>query len=620
VSEIRQNQSLPEWLRQEISTAEGLLKLKRIGSIICDIGTLYFGEYDTTPWSDMPDALKIYFDNSLLKWSPTSCNGDECNLDQLILAFEGYQNRLATLTFGWDLTNVTDWRGMMIMLRGYENADFAFLSARERFTAILALSNNIDCDVWSREPCYGTDEYNEKSIVRLIKYQSPDPAQTCEFIGLLLNSGGLLNDLFDGMSDVSFFEGGKDEYFDFIESLMTLISSSDCSVVENLERQTITKAINLGFFKSPWIPMIGGYCDIRIEGDCFNEMTINWPIPFPVGANASGPILTYGCIYSNPFGLTDSDDISITVEGPLDYVPINVISDDYAAGMLPKGLHLVPSFLLCFLRDYSVNLTTRQRVSNVVNAAIIAVSIPATVGTGGVTVPAALRLIGAIDAVGAVVFTEVNFQIETGQIRGYYVVGEDGTREYNKFVNGYRQVEQVYNSVMINATVFEFASAAARGLARAVSKMNPPSNGTGLQLPDRVVALQENSRAFLFADLPSIESLLQRFPDSDDIIRQKIVSFEEEMILALDRDLLTHSSLGDVLVNTTGGFTSYQVLSAMPPSNTWRVDPDIIRQLAEDMEASAPLKANLLADGPDGALAWKLIDDNMPTPIWCATN
>jgi hypothetical protein len=619
IIEIRQNDMLPQALRNELNTDEGKAKLKQIGSIICDIGTTYFNEYDTTPWGEMPDALKMYFDNSLLKVAGDNrCGGEDCNLDQMIERFENYRDRIERLTQGWDLNNVTSWQAIFIMLRGYEVADYTYLGAHQRYSAIVALSKHLSTSYWSTEPDYGTSEHVEKAVVRLITYQNPDPSETCRFVGMLLNSKKLLTNIFAGMSDTEFMSGAKDEYFDFVTSLMTLIKSVDCDAVDALKRQSITEVVNLGYFKTPLEPALGGYCDVKVMGDCFGEMTIEMPFPFPLAPPGSPP-LAYACGYSNPFGLLAKEDVTIKVEGPLDYVPVNIMSYEYAgAGLLRKGVQLVPSFLLCFLRDYSDNASTRNKIQALVTVATIAVTIPSVIGTSGAAVPLALRLLGAIDIVGTVGLTEMNNRIETGQLRGNYSDGEEGTEEYNKFVNNYRKVEHVYNVVIITGTIYEFAPAAARGLARAIARMNPPPAGAVLTLSERITNLRSASKTFMYADLPNIEGLVTRFPDKADEIRAGLARFDEDVILTLDRDLLAHPNIGPTLVENTEGFTSYLVFSQMAANNPWRLDPDQIQQLAQDISASPLLKNKLLNDGADGVLTWKLLDDGAPNPIWCA--
>jgi hypothetical protein len=619
------NPDLSSTLAVEMATQAGSDKLKEIGSIICDIGSTYFGDYDTSPWEELPDAIKIYFDNSLLRIAPDGCEGEECTLGDFLEKLENYRDRVAELTSRWDVNDPNAWRGLLIVLRGYEEADFAFLSAYQRFELIKALSNNIDCDYWSPVPCYGTDEYNEKAIVRLITYQSPSQSETCQFVGLLLNSEDLLNKLFEGMSDPSFLEGGKDDYYDFILSLVTLIKSNGtCSQVMSLENMSINQAINLGYFKPPWDPIVGGYCDIRVEGDCFGDIKVNMPFPYPVnfGNNLSAPPLTYLCVYSfNPFGLTSGEDIEIKVNGPLDYVPVNIISHNYASGLLPKGLHLVPSFLLCYLRDYSVNASTRQKITAIINVAVIGLTIPTL---GSTSIPIVLRIIGAIDAAGTIAFSEVNNQIETGQSRGYFDDGQEGTEDYNRFINSYRRVEQIFNYAMITGAVVEVVPAAARGLIRAVSKMSiPPGSLDGL-LANRIVSLNEASNALLFQDLNQIENLLNRYPDGA-LLRTRLASLEESALKQLDEDLLRMSPIeriefGDALLTSPNGFSSYQLLSILPPSTSWRLDPNIIRQLGADITESPLLRGKLLEDGPDGVRVWKLIDDNAPNPVWCPIN
>jgi hypothetical protein len=464
IRDIHTNPRLSQSQKDLLNTGDGIQALFEIGTIICDIGTEYFGDYGEGTWEDTPDALKMYFENGILKVGESGC--DTCTLDQLLQEFKDYKVRLDSRTFGWDFTNNTDWKGMLALLLAYENADFALLYPYQRFIAIKTLSNYLDCQFLTTDPCYEIDEVNEMVIVKLMKHQNSrmsdnsGGSESCEFASLLMSDQDLLRKLFNGFSDVSYREGKNDEYYDLLIEMMKLISTTECARIEQMTQQTITEVLNIGYFASPSPALLNSYCPVEITGDCFSEMTITRPYPFPITHNG-GPPLVYLCTYSDPFGF-GYDGVTIQLRGPLDYVYVNVLTDEYG-GILKKGQHFVPAFLLCYLKNYNENQAYREKITILINTAIITVSVA--------TLPVSplFQLVTAIDVAGTVVFSAVNNQIETGTFKDQFK-GANAEQDYHEFINNYRRVEHVFNATMIGGAVVEISYSAMRGLSRSMSK------------------------------------------------------------------------------------------------------------------------------------------------------
>jgi hypothetical protein len=146
----------------------------------------------------------------------------------------------------------------------------------------------------------------------------------------------------------------------------------------------------------------------------------------------------------------------------------------------------------------------------------------------------------------------------------------------------------------------------------------------------RVVANRTGSTVFskldevtqaLGSEVWNGHNYVKSFASRLDNIPDEFYEFSEELVRKLDADLARKSTsareLFEAELRKPSGLTAYKLLGDF---DEWRPNPDVVRQLTIDLEASPLLKSRLLDDGDHGVMAWKLIDDNVPTPIWCATN
>jgi hypothetical protein len=604
--------------RELLANPEQNEALFAIGEIICDIGKTIFNDFGQYNPEYLPEPL-LLLGNRLQAIG----NGDTTYVS-MVQSFKDYRDELFSYNIQLVSIEDNDWESVVFLLNEMEDSDFYSINTNERYKAVKVISDNMGEYIDSLEiPIAvgavlrpgGQDmivHFKDKGGVdrKRVFYRLCsiiNPSSRDEFLSLLLSDEVLLKNIFAGFNTTNFFGGGqRGEYFEMIQVLMEQLKLSS----HTPEGRPISRdiAINVGFLPEPGETVFSDRCAIKLTGDCFGEMTFKWPIRVPFADNNDNELFDF-CIYAPEFLGGSSLDTTIVIDGPLDYVPLYVNSSDYG-GILDSGLYAVPAFLICYLKDDLNRTEANAAFKNLVNAAVIVISVATLPSAGG-----ALLLIEAIDVAGAVLIGQVNENIENGVLRGRF----DTDEEYNEFVKKYRAVEEGYNYVTLGAAGSMLTAAAARGLIRAIDDAGGFAHlaNSGTRFVRRLKGLVAGSKKLTFIDLPLVKALVDRVPGQSDAVYNALVKFDERTLRRLNDDLLVNSTLGDVLIETPSGFASYQLLSTLPASTAWRLDVDIIRQLGADINVSPLLKSKLLSDGPDGVRAWKLIDDNTPSSVWC---
>lgn len=567
--------------------------LVRIGEIICEIGDWHFQEYNQDPWGEVPDALAMFYDLSISKIGTDNCV--DCTYESLVPLFEEYRDRL--FADAWSPVTITTWRNMAVLLRDFKNADFAVLPAAQKCHAIKILAQHLDNGVWDEE-YQGEGERNERLILRLLKYKSTDH---CTLLGMMTGDEELMKDLLRGFNDLSFLEGRKDEYFEFVKILMEQLKA--CPVVFNPQQFTYTKALHIGFVIENPGQLGEQRCEIEIAGDCFSEVTFRNPhLDVQQGPNG----LIYSCGYSS------AGEEMIRLNGPLDYVPVFVESNLYG-GFLEQNdsVRIIPAFLLCYLRDQSANEGNRTSLQALIAAAVITINISTLGASSGI-----VAAITAIDIVGTVVTTAVNQEIASGNLRSSFPAGPEGDADYQEFIDSYQLGESIFNTAMITQGLVELIGPAFRRLIRSVKKGDLPDVATS-PTSQRVGNLVNGYRPSLFNDFPNIKTFLNQ-QNATDLARlsEEVALLPESTIAKLNQDLLQGTSAWKTaLVSQVGAIKAYRFLGDVPTN--WRLDPDILERLRIDLINDDGLETFLLSRGDNGVRSWKYSDDIYPTRPWC---
>jgi hypothetical protein len=219
-----------------------------------------------------------------------------------------------------------------------------------------------------------------------------------------------------------------------------------------------------------------------------------------------------------------------------------------------------------------------------------------------------LRVLAAIDLAATVGTQFINQEINSTAFKERF--GDDN-EAYKDFVKDYKKFESVLNAGLFSAGVLIGVGSYARSVNRSARVV---ANRTGSTVFSK---LDEVTQA-LGPEVWNGHNFVKSFASRLDNIPDEFYEFSEELVRKLDADFARKSAsargIFEAELRKPSGLTAYKLLDDF---DEWRPDPNVIRQLAIDLEASPPLKAELLTDGPEGVFAWKLIDDGIPNTIWC---
>lgn len=611
-----------------------------IGRIICDIGGTIFHDFGNYDPANLPLPLEFLFKTRLSK---IGVSEDFTYLD-VLSSFEEYRDSL--YNFGIQSVSIeeNDWESMVFLMNSMKDADLLSLTASQRYEAIKLLVNNLDSYIVDSTYVtvgvgYGTtgtttgavtrvafkDEggVNRKRVLyRLISNLNTD-LDNSEFLLLLLNDEDLLLKLFRGFNDTNFFGGGsRGQYYELITALMQHLYSSSIPQAQRVGPQKEV-VLNLGYLPEPGgTSILNDRCAISLEGDCFGTMTIEWPYRLPVYFPNSFVEFFDICMYHSDFGSGIAQE-AITFNGPLDYVPVQIRSSDFG-GLLNPGKYLVPAFLLCYLKDDLDRIEANAQFGALITGAVIvltAITLPATGGSG---IGAALLLLDAIDVIGAVAINQINDNIDNGVIRDVIPDQE----EYDEFLKTYRKVESGFNTVMLTAAGAQITAAAGRALIKQLDEAGGINHfinnqtASNSEIVRRLNKISEVSKStlYLFGDLPKVKALILPGSSQADQVYEALTKLDEDVLQQLNRDLDgifnpgSAGELTDLFSNQPNNLDSYSIL--FKSDSGWAKDPDIIRQLTEDISNNSTLRQSIIDNGKEGVQAWKALDDSLEG-FWC---
>jgi hypothetical protein len=566
-----------------------------IAGDLCVIGEALFEEYENNVWENTPDLLKRHYELNYYKYIEECATG--CSYDSLKLSINNFKERVLLRLDSVEVTN--GWTAMKALIDSYSDAEISALSAEQRIHVIKELGKFLNDSY--RFTVFGTairTRSNEASIIRVLSSVSVDK---CPFANALFTDEVFLDSLFIGFNDREWGFIGDGNYPQMVQTMLALFT--DCPSLFHRMADTTRRYDEFVYIGNEVLRDENGEaldCEIKITHNGGRSYTIR------------NPFVELWADYSSEYpyptcGTNEENEAILQFSSPVEFIPVFVQSANY--GNLPgmqKKMYLLPEFMFRYFSNYQIN----EAFASNIDEAIFVVTVVLTAGE--VTFEVGLiRVLAAIDLAATISTTIINQEITSTAFKERF--GDDN-KAYKDFVIGYKKFESILNAGLFSAGVLIGVGSYARSVNRSARVV---ANRTGSTVFSK---LDEVTQA-LGSEVWNGHNYVKSFASRLDNIPDEFYEFSEELVRKLDADLARKSTsareLFEAELRKPSGLTAYKLLGDF---DEWRPNPDVVRQLTIDLEASPLLKSRLLDDGDHGVMAWKLIDDNVPTPIWCATN
>ncbi|MFK8165493.1 MAG: hypothetical protein AB8H12_23805 [Lewinella sp.] len=583
------------------SAGEDSTKRNAILSIagdLCVIGEALFEEYENNVWENTPDLLKMHYELNYYKYIEECATG--CSYDSLKLSINNFKERVLLRLDSVEVTN--GWTAMKALIDSYSDAEISALSAEQRIHVIKELGKFLNDSY--RFTVFGTairTRSNEASIIRVLSSVSVDK---CPFANALFTDEVFLDSLFIGFNDREWGFIGDGNYPQMVQAMLTLFT--DCPSLFNRVVDTTRRYNEFVYIGNEILRDEDGEaldCEVKIVHNGGRSYTVKNPY-VELQEITSDLEPTYVLGYRSICGTNERNGTLLNFSSPVEFVPVFVQSANYGGlSGLEKKMYLLPEFMFKYFSDYQIH----EIFANNVNAAIFVVTVVLTAGEATFEV-GLLRVLAAIDLAATVGTQFINQEINSTAFKERF--GDDN-EAYKDFVKDYKKFESVLNAGLFSAGVLIGVGSYARSVNRSARVV---ANRTGSTVFSK---LDEVTQA-LGPEVWNGHNFVKSFASRLDNIPDEFYEFSEELVRKLDADLARKSTsareLFEAELRKPSGLTAYKLLDDF---DEWRPNPDVVRQLSIDLEASPLLKSRLLDDGDHGVMAWKLMDDNLSNPTWC---